>query len=156
MNAGPVCVNVIASPSGSVALNAWFAVEPSATVMLLGWVRTAGRSTLFTVTVKVFPSVATPSLALTDTDAVPASENPGDRATFPVAVPVPADVVVTVAYAGPDTLLNVSGFPSGSVADSGLFAVVPSFTVTLDRWGTRLNSSHSQTANVMFFVEKKT
>src|SRR3989442_8950670 len=98
MNAGPVCVNVIASPSGSVALNAWFAVEPAATVMLLSGVRTTGRSTLFTVTVKVFPSLATPSLALTDTDAVPASENPGDRATFPGALPVPADVVVTVAY----------------------------------------------------------
>src|SRR3989441_1319204 len=83
------------------------------------------RSTLFPYTT-LFRSDATPSLALTDTDAVPASENPGDRATFPVAVPVPADVVVTVAYAGPDTLLNVSGFPSASVADSGLFAVVPS------------------------------
>src|SRR5881628_3555852 len=130
MNAGPVCVNVIASPSGSEALNAWFAVEPAATVMLLSGVRTTGRSTLFTVTVKVFPSLATPSLALTDTDAVPASENPGDRATFPVAVPVPADVVVTVAYVGPDTLANVSAWPSASVAESGLLAVVPSFTVT--------------------------
>src|SRR5438128_2023158 len=130
MNAGPVCVNVIASPSGSVALNAWFAVEPAATVMLLSGVRTTGRSTLFTVTVKGLPSLGEPSLAQTDTDAVPASENPGDRATFPVAVPVPADVVVTVAYVGPDTLLNVSAWPSASVAESGLLAVVPSFTVT--------------------------
>src|SRR3989442_13540430 len=79
MNAGPVCVNVIASPSGSEALNAWFAVEPAATVMLLSGARTTGRSTLFTVTVKLFPLLANPSLALTDTDAVPASENPGAR-----------------------------------------------------------------------------
>src|SRR5438093_562796 len=98
--------------------------------MAVGWFKVGGRFWLFTVTKNDFPSDAVPSLALTDTDAVPASENPGDRATFPVAVPVPADVVVTVAYAGPDTLLNASGFPSGSVADSGLFAVVPSFTVT--------------------------
>src|SRR5437870_2077780 len=130
MNAGPVCVNVIASPSGSVALNVWFAVEPAATVMLLSGVRTTGRSTLFTVTVKDLPSLSEPSLAETDTDAVPASENPGERATFPVAVPVPADVVVTVAYVGPETLLNVSAWPSASVAESGLLAVVPSFTVT--------------------------
>src|SRR2546422_881277 len=116
MNAGPVCVNVIASPSGSEALNAWFAVEPAATVMLLSGVRTTGRSTLFTVTVKVLPSDAAPSLALTDTDAVPASEKPGARFTVPVAVPVPGTVVDTVAYVGPDTLVNVSAWPSASVA----------------------------------------
>src|SRR3989442_15541123 len=119
MNAGPVCVNVIASPSGSEALNAWFAVEPAATVMLLSGARTTGRSTLFTVTVKVLPSDAVPSLALTDTDAVPASENPGARLTAPVAVPVPADVVVTVAYVGPHTEEDVSAWPSASVAESG-------------------------------------
>src|SRR3989442_6377872 len=112
MNAGPVCVNVIASPSGSVALNAWFAVEPAATVMLLSGVRTTGRSTLFTVTVKVFPSLAAPSLALTDTDAVAASEKPAARLTVPVAVPVPRTVVATVAYVGHDSLLNVHDWPS--------------------------------------------
>src|SRR2546427_6107552 len=90
MNAGPVCVNVIASPSGSEALNAWFAVEPAATVMLLSGVRTTGRSTLFTVTVKVLPLLSEPSLTLTDTDAVPASENPGARVTVPVASQDPA------------------------------------------------------------------
>jgi hypothetical protein len=63
---------------------------------------------LFTVTVKLLPSLAAPSLADTDTVAVPESENPGARATFPVAVPVPGVVVVTVAYVGPDTFANVS------------------------------------------------
>src|SRR3989442_1210243 len=96
--------------------------------MAVGWFKVGGRFWLFTVTKNDFPSDAVPSLALTDTDAVLASENPGDRATF--AVPVPADVVVTVAYVGPDTLLNVSAWPSASVAESGLLAVVPSFTVT--------------------------
>src|SRR2546428_3085266 len=98
--------------------------------MFASCARTGARFTLFTVTVKVLPSVAVPSLALTDTDAVPASENPGARLTAPVAVPVPADVVVTVAYVGPDTFANVSAWPSASVAESGLLAVAPSFTVT--------------------------
>jgi hypothetical protein len=83
------------------------------------------------VTVKLFPSLAEPSVTETDTVADPASENPGARATFPVAVPVPGVVVVTVAYVGPDTFANVSAFPSWSVAESGLLVVVPSFTVTL-------------------------
>src|SRR3989449_6420944 len=98
--------------------------------MAVGWFKVGGRFTLFTVTVKVFPSLAVPSLALTDTDAVPESLKPGVRATFPVAVPVPGAVVVTVAYVGPDTLVNVSAWPSASVAESGLLTVVPSFTVT--------------------------
>src|SRR5204863_10217781 len=34
MNVGPVDVNVIASPSGSVAVNVWSAVAPSSAVML--------------------------------------------------------------------------------------------------------------------------
>src|SRR6267154_5550726 len=77
------------------------------------------------------PSRSAPSFAATHTVAVPESEKPGARATFPVAVPVPGVVVVTVAYVGPDTFANVNGFPSGSVAESGLLAVAPSFTVTL-------------------------
>src|SRR3989449_8586881 len=104
---------------GSEALNAWFAVEPAATVMLLSGARTTGRSTLFTVTVKLFPSLATPSLALTDTDAVPASENPGARLTAPVAVPVPADVDVTVAHVDPHNFANVNAWSSAYVAESG-------------------------------------
>src|SRR6267142_6147571 len=92
--------------------------------------RTTGRSVLVPVTVKDLPSLAAPSVTQTDTDAVPESENPGARATFPVAVPVPAAVVVTVAYVGPDTKENVSAWPSASVADSGLFAVAFSATVT--------------------------
>ena len=72
---------------------------------------------MFTVTVSDFESVAVPSEALTNTVAVPASENPGASARFPVAVPVPPDVVVTVAYVGPDTFANVNASPSASVAD---------------------------------------
>src|SRR5689334_16578815 len=108
----------------------WSEVPPCATDMFVGCASTGAWFTLFTVTVKLFPSLAEPSLAETDTVAVPESENPGARATFPVAVPVPGVVVVTVAYVGPDTFENVKGFPSGSVAESGLFAVAPSFTVT--------------------------
>src|SRR6267142_983824 len=92
--------------------------------------RTTGRSVLVPVTVKDLPSLAAPSVTQTDTDAVPESENPGARATFPVAVPVPAAVVVTVAYVGPETFENVSAWPSASVADSGLLAVAFSATVT--------------------------
>ena len=84
--------------------------------MFAGCANTGFWFTLFTVIVNDFPSDSEPSVALTDAVAVPASENPGARAIFPVAVPVPCVVVVTVTYAGPETLLNVSGFPSGSVA----------------------------------------
>jgi hypothetical protein len=76
--------------------------------MFAGWFSVGARFTLFTVTVKLLPSLAAPSLAETDTVAVPESEKPGARATFPVAVPVPGVVVVTVAYVGPDTFANVS------------------------------------------------
>src|SRR6476660_2978716 len=98
--------------------------------MFAGWVNVGARLVLFTVTEKDLPSLSDPSLAATDTVAVPESEHPGARATFPVAVPVPGAVVVTVAYVGPDTFANVSASPSASVAESGLLAVAPSFTVT--------------------------
>ena len=92
--------------------------------------RTTARSTLFTVMLKDFESVAAPSLTLIETEAVPASENPGAIAALPVAVPVPGVVVVTVTYEGPEAKENVSAWPSASVAESGLLAVAPSFTVT--------------------------
>src|SRR5882762_11421941 len=98
--------------------------------MFAGCASTGFWFTLLTVTVNDLPSDSEPSVALTDTVAVPASENPGAKATFPVAVPVPGVVVVTVAYVGPEILLNVNGLLSGSVAESGLLAVTPSFTVT--------------------------
>ena len=60
-----------------------------------------------TVIVSDFESSALPSLAVTVAGAVPASENPGARCRFPVAVPVPRSVVVTVAYVGP-VIENVS------------------------------------------------
>src|SRR4029077_12572911 len=109
----------------------WSEVVPCATDWLFGCASTGGWFTLFTVTLKLFPSLAAPSVTETDTVAVPESEKPGARATFPVAVPVPGVVVVTVAYVGPDTFENVNAWPSGSVAESGLLAVAPSFTVTL-------------------------
>src|SRR6266404_5336483 len=122
MNVGPVTLaNVSAWPSASVAVMVWSEVVPCATDWLFGCANTGGWFTLFTVTVKLLPSLPPePSVAETDTVAVPESEKPGARATFPVAVPVPGVVVVTVAYVGPDTLANVNGFPSGSVAESGL------------------------------------
>ena len=53
---------------------------------------------MLTVTVSDFEFVPpAPSLTLTDTVAVPESLNPGANARFPVAVPVPGVVVVTVA-----------------------------------------------------------
>jgi hypothetical protein len=84
--------------------------------MFAGCAKTGARFTFTTVTVKDFPLLSEPSLAETDTVAVPESENPGAKFTLPVAVPVPGVVVVTVAYVGPDTFVNVSAFPSGSVA----------------------------------------
>ncbi len=54
MKVGPVCVKVIASPSGSDAVKAWSAVAPAVTVMLLSEASTTGRSTLFTVMLKDF------------------------------------------------------------------------------------------------------
>ena len=81
---------------------------PAASVIFAMAASETGRSTLFTVTVKDFVSVAVPSVALTETVAVPASEKPGASARFPAAVPVPPDVVVTVAYVGPDTFANVN------------------------------------------------
>jgi hypothetical protein len=97
MNVGPVWVNVIASPSGSVAVKAWSAVVPAVTVMLLIAVSTTGRSTLITVIVSDFSLKRPPvSVARTVAIAVPASEKPGAKAIFPVPVPVPAEVVVTV------------------------------------------------------------
>src|SRR5689334_16706923 len=98
----------------------WSEVPPCATDMFVGCASTGAWFTLFTVTVKLFPSLAAPSVTETDTVAVPESENPGARATFPVAVPVPGVVVVTVAYVGPDTFANVNASPSASVAESGL------------------------------------
>src|SRR5882672_9373084 len=53
----------------------------------------------------------------------------GARWMFPVPVPVPGDVVVTVMKIGPEAFVNVSGFPSGSVANNDWSAVVPSSTV---------------------------
>jgi hypothetical protein len=98
MNAGPVCVKLIASPSASEAENAWSAVAPAVTVMLLMAASTTGRSTLTTVAVSDFASVPPePSLTLIEIVAVPESENPGANARFPAAVPVPGEVVVTVA-----------------------------------------------------------
>src|SRR5882672_2778936 len=98
MNVGPVFVKVIASPSGSVAVNVWSAVCPATTLMFAIAASETGRSTLFTVTVSDFASVPpAPSLTLIEIVAVPESENPGANARLPAAVPVPGVVVVTVA-----------------------------------------------------------
>ena len=65
--------------------------------MLVGWFSTGARFTLLTVIVSPLVSFKLPSLARTLAAAVPASENPGARWMFPVPVPVPGVVVVTVA-----------------------------------------------------------
>jgi hypothetical protein len=87
--------------------------------MFAGCASTGARFTFTTVTVNDLSFVRTGeplSLARTVTVAVPESLNPGAKFTFPVAVPVPGLVVVTVTYVCADTLLNVIAFPSGSVA----------------------------------------
>src|SRR5262245_19928135 len=60
------------------------------------------------------------------------SENPGAKWMFPVAVPVPGDVVVTVMNVGPLVFENVSALPFGSVADRAWSAVAPSLTVMFE------------------------
>jgi hypothetical protein len=76
-----------------------------------------GTSTTVTVNDLSFVRTGEPlSVARTVTVVVPESLNPGAKFTFPVAVPVPGLVVVTVTYVCADTLLNVIAFPSGSVA----------------------------------------
>src|SRR5262245_5621588 len=102
--------------------------------MLAGTVRRGARFTSFTVTMKDFVSVEKPSVTPIVAEAVPASRNPGARRTFPTPVPVPPVIVVTVTYAGPDTLLNVREYPSGSVAVRVWSAVAPSFTVMFAGW----------------------
>ena len=84
---------------------------------------------MFTVIVKDFESDAAPSVTLIDALAVPASENPGARCRFPAAVPVPGEVVDTVAYVGPEASEKVRAWPSASVAESAWSAVAPSFAV---------------------------
>src|SRR5882672_9997284 len=92
-NVGPVFVKVIASPSGSVAVNVWSAVCPATTLMFAIAASETGRSTLFTVTVSDFSLKRPPvSVARTVAVAVPASEKPGAGGRFPVV----AVVVVTV------------------------------------------------------------
>src|SRR5438034_10590710 len=93
--------------------------------MFAGCANTGFRFTLFTVIVNDFPSDSEPSVAFTDAVAVPASENQGARALFPVAVPVPCVVVVTITYAGQEPLLNVSGYPSRSDRQTGRLATSP-------------------------------
>ena len=128
IQAGPVNVNVIASPSGSDALMPWSAVVPAASVMLLMGLSVGGRSTLFTVIVNVLSSVrfGDPlSVARTVAEYVPASSDPGARWMLPVVMVR----VVTVIHVGPDTFENVSKFPSGSVPVMTWSAVSASFTV---------------------------
>ena len=59
--------------------------------------RTGAWFALFTVIEKDLSLVRLPSVTRTVAEAVPASVNPGARWTFPVAVPVPPSVVVTLA-----------------------------------------------------------
>src|SRR5207249_1783463 len=131
MNAGPDDVNVIASPSGSVALIPWSAVAPAATDMFAIAANVGGPGTLLTVIVSDFSSLRLPSLARTVAWAVPASKNPGARWMLPVPVPVPGVTVVTVIYAGPATFENVRASPSGSVPVIAWSAVAPSSTVMI-------------------------
>jgi len=97
------------SPSGSVALRACSTSLPPSPSY---WRAASAQEpiTLFTVTVSALESLSEPSLADTVADAVPESENPGARWILPVV----GLVVVTVRYAGPDTLANVKASPSGS------------------------------------------
>ena len=113
---GSDAVNVIASPSASVAEIPAFAVDPAATVTFPIAASTTGRSTFTTVIVNDRSLFKLPSLARTVAEDVPASANPGARSILPVPVPVPGVTVTTVMYVGPVTFENVSAFPSGSVA----------------------------------------
>src|SRR5712671_8118283 len=83
-----------------------------------------------TVIMNALLSVTAPSLTLTVAEKVPkGSVIPGARWIFPVPVPLPGLIVVTVMNVGPDAFANVSGCASGSVAVIGWSAVVPWETV---------------------------
>src|SRR5439155_903070 len=92
--------------------------------------RVGARFTLFTVIVNdllLLKGGEPLSVAVTVAAAVPASENPGVRAMFPVV----ALVVVTVMYVGPAAFVNVKASPSGSDLLITCFLVALSFTVML-------------------------
>src|SRR5882672_1632293 len=116
MKIGPEFLkNVIASPSGSEPITVWSWVSPSLTVMSATGLTTGGRPhELHTVMVNGFESVRLPSLTRTVALYAPASVKPGARWMLPVAVPIPALVVVTVMKVGPETFAKSRAFPSGS------------------------------------------
>src|SRR6185295_10004392 len=110
MNVGPATLeNVSRSPSGSEPEMAWSAVDAAQppTLMLPTGFSTGGCSVVgLTVMVRLFWLFKEPSDAATVTVYVPASPTPGARWRFPVALPVPGFVVVTVTNDGPLTLKN--------------------------------------------------
>ena len=117
MKDGPVTFwNWSASPSASVPLRVCSEIFPSTTVISVGCARTGAWLIVFTVIWKDLSLFRLPSVARTVAEAVPMSESPGARWTFPVAVPLPPSVVVTLAYVGPEAREKESPFPSGSVA----------------------------------------
>src|SRR5258705_12085446 len=98
--------------------------------MLFGWFSVGARFTFVTVIVSDLSFVRLPSLARTEAEAVPESENPGARWMFPVVVFVAA----TVAYEGPDTGQDASAYQSGSLPVLAWSAVCPSAAATVFGW----------------------
>jgi len=93
--------------------------------MFAGWFKTGAGSEWNTVIVKDFVSLSLFAVAATEAENVPNSATPGARWMFPVAVPMPGEIVTTVMDVGPDTLEKVIGSPSASVALIAWSAVDP-------------------------------
>ncbi len=83
--------------------------------MFAGWARIGGRFEVRIEMVKDLSLLIDPSLTPTVAAKFPASENPGARWMFPVAVPAPGVVVVTVMNVGPETFEKVNASPHASV-----------------------------------------
>src|SRR6266550_34635 len=84
MKMGPKYLeNVRGSPSGSLAVIVWSAVEPSATVISAIGFRTGARQSLVTVMENDWSLLRKPSLARAVAVKVPASVNPGAKWMFP-------------------------------------------------------------------------
>src|SRR5207244_10749144 len=105
---------------------------PSFNVTFTGCASTGAPFTLFPLTVKSSRSLSDPPPAPTRRSSDLESENPGARATFPVAVPVPGVVVVTVAYVGPDTFVKVRADPTTTRVNSSFLAVAHAFYFTFE------------------------
>src|SRR6266850_6793567 len=102
--------------------------------MLYRYCKTGAFPVGVTLILNDFSSMSVPSLTRTVPVVLSTCDAVGLSNTFPVAVPAPGLVVVTVMYAGPEPFEKVSGSPFGSVAWSVWFAVCPALTLIAAGW----------------------